>query len=119
MSGEARSGTSRIFDPLPASVAGTMLATVGNLAWPDLASAVLCLAVLVTTLVWIRSVNALRNRAASGFDPRRLYSLGIAGVGGWSGVCAVAVISPSDSVWPMMAVAATLWPLSRAAGVSA
>ncbi len=117
VTGGSRIASARELDPLPLAVAGTVLAAAGAVAWPALQPAVLCLSVLVSWIVWIRTVNTVRNRHKTGYCLRRLAPLGATGVAGWSGIAAVGVFAPSGTVWALMVVAASLWPASRLAGV--
>ncbi len=117
MSGQLPAGGPGDVDPLPASVVGAVLATAGTLAWPPLRGAVLCLSVLATVIVWMRAVRMFRTRRSTGYEARRLWPLAAVGLAGWLGAGVAEAIVPSSAVWSMMALAVSLWPLSRVAGV--
>lgn len=107
----------RDLDPLRLSVAGTVLAAVGAVAWPELRTAVLCLLLLASLIVWVRTLDAVRTRRMTGYRLRWLAPLGATGLAGWSGIAAVGAFAPSGTIWAMMVVAASLWPASHIAGL--
>jgi hypothetical protein len=102
-------------DPLTTSAAGTALAAVSSLLWPELFAAVVSLAVLASFLVWVRVLRALRERRLSQSQRTRLVPLLIVGGMGWS----VVLLGPL-ALWEralfLGALPAGLWLLLRSAG---
>lgn len=82
-------------DPLSLSSAGTVVAAVGTLVWPQLVSATVTLAALTSFVVWVRMLRALRRPAPTGFRLPGLFPFVFLGLTGWSGALLLARAYPA------------------------
>lgn len=86
---------SRELDPLSVSSAGTVVAAVGALVWPQLVSATVTLAALTSFVVWVRLLRALRRPASTGSRVPGLFPFAFLGLTGWSGALLLARAYPA------------------------
>jgi len=105
----------RELDPLATSSAGTALAGVASLVWPELVSAVVSLAALTGFVIWIRALRALKHRRSTGYRPGRLAPLVLVGVVGWSIALFVGPIFPLGRPLALGGASVGLWALARPA----
>ncbi|MCI4352150.1 MAG: hypothetical protein L3K14_02010 [Thermoplasmata archaeon] len=102
-------------DPLLSSSAGTALAGVASLLWPELISAALSLAVLASFVVWVRAVRVLRRPQANHYAPNRLLPLLLLGAAGWSATLLVPPVLAEGRALILGALGVGLWVLARPA----
>ena len=100
-------------NPLRTAALGTALAGLASLVWPELLSATLSLASLVTFVVWVRALGVFRRRRSSEYGTVHFLPLVLVGIVGWSTAILLGPLSLPGRALMLGGMSIGLWLLMK------